>query len=163
MYTKDDIKEVLWNTFNSQADAIEFTDDNGGNFKFNVFPNETVQLGELSNMAQELFDSELFDVTMHNDCLEIEYLNPYVLERKQFSMLYEAINKWISFDDKQVASLEKKFVSLNVKYAHNTFFKSIMAALNSKKKLSAKQWEELSFLLSNGRTKYEAGILTTKN
>lgn len=163
MYTKEQIKEVLWNTFNSEAEAIELTDENNGNWLFRVYPHDNIELGKLSEMAVELYDSALFDVTMHDDCLEIEYNNPYVLERKQFHLLYETFNKWISFDDKQVASLKKKFASLNVKYASNAFFKSIMSSLEAKKKLSMKQWEELNYLLANGRTRYEAGILSTKN
>jgi len=162
-YTKEEIKNVLWDTFNIEAEAIELTDENNGNWLFKVYPTEDTELGVLSNMAQELYDSYLFEVTMRGDHLDIEYLNPYVLERKQFHLLYEALNKWISFDDKQIASLKKKFASLNVKYANNPFYKSVMAGLEDKKKLSMKQWEELSYLLANGKTKYEAGILSTKN
>lgn len=163
MFTKDEITEVLWSTFNTEAEAIELTDENNGNWLFRIYPHNDIELGKLSEMAQELYDSYLFEVTMHKDHLEIEYLNPYVLEHKQFNIIREAINKWISFDDKQVESIKKKFIGLNVKYANNPFFKSIISALESKKKLSQKQWDELEYLLVNGKTKYEAGILTTKN
>ena len=163
MYTPEDIKNVLQNTFADCAERIELAGDNEGNYRYYVYPGPDVTLGELSSKAQELYDSDLFDVTMLRDKLEVEYLNPFVLERKQFAIVYESAGKWITFDDKQVANLKNHFSRLNVKYHSNTFFKSIMEQLETKKKLSKKQFDELLFLIKNGKTKYEAGVLSKKN
>jgi len=162
-YSVEEIKTILWNTFNLEADAIELTDENNGQYKFNVFPTDDVKLETLSVMAEDLYDSDMFDVTMYRDHLEIQFLNPFVLERKSFSLIRENITQWISFDDKQVASLKKRFNMLNVKYHSNPFFKSIMKQLEENKKLSKKQFDELKYLIDRGRTRYEDGILTTKN
>lgn len=162
-YTPEEIKTVLWNVFNLEADAIEFTDDNGGQYMFNVFPTPDTKLGALSDMAQELFDSDLFDVTMKGDHLEIEYLNPYVMERKSFTMLREAITQWISFDDTQVKNMEKRFNTVHIKYHNNPFYASVVKQLKDKKKLSKKQFDEFKYLIDNGQTRYEAGVLSTKN
>lgn len=162
-YSVEDIKTVLWNTFNLEADAIELTDENNGCYKFNVFPTDDTTLDTLANMAEDLYDSELFDITTHRDYIEVEYLNPFVLERKAFKILREAITQWISFDDAQVKNLKKRFDMVHIKYHGNPFYISVMKQLTDKKKLSKKQWEELKYLIENGRTKYEAGILTTKN
>lgn len=162
-YTKEQIINVLHSTFNSEAEKIEFTQENNGNWLFRVYPHDNKDLGELSQMAQELYDSALFDVTMDIDCLEIEYLNPYVLDKNQFHILYEAINQWISFDDNQIKSLKKRFNALNVKYINNPFFKSVMSGLENKKKLSKKQFDELEYLLKYGTTRYENNLFSTKN
>lgn len=162
-YTVEDIKTVLWNTFNLDAEAIELTDENNGQYKFNVFPTDDISLETLSSMAEDLYDSDLFDVTMYRDHLEIIFLNPYMMAKESFTLLRENINTWISFDDKQVASLKKRFNMLNVKYHSNQFFKSIMKQLEEKKKLSKKQFDELKYLIDRGRTRYEDGILSTKN
>ena len=162
-YSVEDIKTVLWNTFNLEADAIELTDENNGCYKFNVFPTDDTSLDTLATMAEDLYDSQLFDIITRRDHIEVEYLNPFVLERKAFTLLREAITQWISFDDAQVKNLKKRFDMVHIKYHANPFYMSVMKQLTDKKKLSKKQWEELKYLIENGRTKYEAGILTTKN
>lgn len=162
-YSVEDIKTVLWNTFNLEADAIELTDENNGCYKFNVFPTDETTLDTLATMAEELYDSQLFDITTRRDHIEVEYLNPFVLERKAFSMLREAITQWISFEDTQVKRIETLYNQVNIKYHQGNFFPSIVKQLKEKKKLSKKQWEELKFLIDNGQTKYEAGVLSTKN
>lgn len=162
-YTQEEIRTVLWNVFNLEADAIEFIDDNGGQYIFKVFPTEDTKLGTLSDMAQDLFDSDLFDVTMKGDHLEIEFLNPYVMSRESFTMVRENIAQWISFDDTQVKNMEKRFNMVHIKYHNNPFYISVMKQLKEKKKLSKKQFDELKHLIETGQTRYEAGVLTTKN
>lgn len=73
------------------------------------------------------------------------------------------ITMWKEFDDTQIARLKKLWSFQHVKYHNNNFFASIMKQLEDKKKLTQKQFDELEFLLQNGRSKYEAGVLTTKN
>lgn len=163
MYSAEEIKNILWTTFNTLAQAIELTSENGGCYLYNVFPEDDIKTGELSQIAQELFDSDLFEVTMHNDHLTIEYLNPYVLERKQFSFIYENIVNSITFEDTMVKRIVTLFNQVNIKYHRGTFFPGLIETLKTKKKLSKKQWEELKYLIDNGQTKYEAGVLSTKN
>jgi len=165
-YTKEEIKTVLWNVFKMDAANIEFVgdnDDNGGQYIFNVFPTGDTKLGTLSNMAQELFDSDLFDVTMKGDHLVITYLDPYVMSRESFTMMRESIAQWISFDDVQIKSMEKRFNTVHIKYHSDPFYISVMKQLKEKKKLSKKQFDEFKYLIENGQTRYEAGVLSTKN
>ena len=162
-YTSKEIEEVLWNTFNLEAEAIEFTDDNNGNYKFNVFPVDDIKLGTLSDMAEELYETDLFDVTMREDHLEIEFLNPFVLERKQFRLMREALLNVVEFDDNKIKYYTKLYNTLQLTVQNNPFVKSVWNRFITKKKLSKKQWDELEYILKNGKTKYAAGILTTKN
>lgn len=57
-----------------------------------------------------------------------------------------------------------KFIKIKryVKY-HNKFFKSIINSLKKNKSLTKKQWDQLNYLITKGKTMYEDGILTTKN
>ena len=162
-YKVEDIKTVLWNTFKDTVSKIELNDENNGKYIFHVYPEETSTLNQISNISTELYDTELFDVTTERDHLVIEFENPFVLEHKQFKFINESMNQWISFDDKQIASLNKRFQGLNVKYHQNPFFKSIIKQLNDNKKLSKKQFNELKYLIEYGQTRYEANLLTTKN
>lgn len=73
------------------------------------------------------------------------------------------VTVWKQFDDQQIGRLKKLWNMQHIKYHNNNFFNSIMKQLEDKKKLTERQFDELNYLLTNGRTKYEAGILTTKN
>lgn len=162
-YNIDDIKTVLWNTFKETVTKIELVDENNGNYIFNVYPEETSTLNQIANISTELYDTELFDIITQRDHLIIEFINPFVLEYKQFKFINESINKWITFDDKQIESLNKRFNNLNVKYHQNSFFKSIIKQLNDNKKLSKNQFNELKYLIEYGKTRYEDNLFTTKN
>lgn len=162
MYSTEEIKQVLWNVFNTEAENIELTDENNGNYKFNVFPEDDATIESLIEISEDLYSSGLFTMHVADGILKIEYLNPYVLERKEFSFLYEHVNPTIKFEDTQVTALKKQFGNLNFKYAANPFYKSVMNQLENKKQLSKKQYDELTFLLQNGKTRYEAGMLSTK-
>jgi predicted outer membrane protein len=162
MYTAGEIESVLWNIFNLEAEAIELTDENDGCYMFNVYPTDDGEVADLATMAQELHDSDLFDVTMKRDHLEVEYLNPYVLERYQFRLVHESVSKKIEFSDDKIKMLKQRFDKLYQRYHDNPFFKSVMNQLETKKKLSQRQYDELKFLIDNGKSRYEMGVLSTK-
>lgn len=68
----------------------------------------------------------------------------------------------IEFDDAKIKYYKKLFSFLSPK--HNTpFWNSMMSQLEKNKKLSKKQFDELDFLLKNGKSRYEDGVLSTKN
>lgn len=73
------------------------------------------------------------------------------------------VTVWKQFDDTQIARLKKLWNMQHIKYHNDNFFSKIMKQLETKKKLSQKQFDELEYLLQNGRSKYEAGVLSTKN
>jgi hypothetical protein len=70
-------------------------------------------------------------------------------------------NDEVIFDDESKLRYYKRlWDSLNIKYTqYNTFFPKIFKKMMEKKKLSRLQWAELEFLLKNGKSRYEAGIL----
>jgi len=80
-----------------------------------------------------------------------------------FEEFQEARNIFKEFDQTQIDRMKKLWSFQHAKYHNNTFFVNIMKQLEEKKKLSQRQYEELQYLLDNGRSKYEAGVLTTKN
>lgn len=77
--------------------------------------------------------------------------------------LNENMNDKIEFSDNRIKSIRTSFNSLPLKYVNNKFFKSIMQQLEKNKKLTKKQYDNLSYLLRHGRSMYEDGYLTTKN
>jgi hypothetical protein len=48
---------------------------------------------------------------------------------------------------------------LNVKYHNNPFFSKIWKKFSQSKSITKGQWVELKFLLENGKSRYEAGVL----
>lgn len=68
----------------------------------------------------------------------------------------------IEFTDNRIKNILILFDQQHVKY-HNTFFKSIINSLKKNKSLTKKQWDQLNYLITKGKTMYEDGILTTKN
>lgn len=95
------------------------------------------------------------------DITEDELGDEYVPSYQEF---HEAkLTVWKQFDDTQIARLKKLWNMQHIKYHNDNFFSKIMKQLEDKKKLSEKQFDELNFLLINGRSKYEAGVLSTKN
>lgn len=68
-----------------------------------------------------------------------------------------------TFTDAEITYYERLWNWTNVKYHNNRFFTTIWNKLKTKKELTNKQWLELEFLLKNGKSRYEAGQLSTKN
>ena len=63
------------------------------------------------------------------------------------------------FTDSEIRYYQKFWDSINFKYRNNKFFVTLWNKMTSKKELSNKQWIELEYLLKNGKSRYEAGIL----
>jgi len=63
------------------------------------------------------------------------------------------------FTDSELSYWNKLWNSLNIKYHNNQFFSKIWDLMKTKKSLTKKQWLEMEFLLKNGKSRYEAGIL----
>lgn len=63
------------------------------------------------------------------------------------------------FTDSEIQYFQKLWDSLYDKYRYNKFFSSLWNQVKNKKSLSNKQWIQLEFLLKNGKSQYEAGIL----
>lgn len=68
----------------------------------------------------------------------------------------------IEFTDNRIKSILIQFDQQHVKY-HNKFFKSIINSLKKNKSLTKKQWDQLNYLITKGKTMYEDNYLTTKN
>lgn len=67
------------------------------------------------------------------------------------------------FTEDEIKYFKKLWTFLNIKYENNTFFKGLYDKMTTKKYLTKNQWSELEYLLKNGRSKYEAGILPKNN
>lgn len=79
--------------------------------------------------------------------------------------VYEEFNAHTNkrtFTDIEIKDNQRLWDSLYTKYTTNTFFKKLFDQMRDKKYLSANQWKELEFLLKNGKSRYEAGILSKK-
>lgn len=63
------------------------------------------------------------------------------------------------FTESEISYYQKLWDSLHQNYRYNKFFSSIWSQAKRRKSLSSKQWRELEFLLKNGRSRYDSGIL----
>lgn len=64
-----------------------------------------------------------------------------------------------NFTDTEIVYYQKLWDWLHEKYRNNQFFLKLWNQAKLKKSLSQRQWLELEFLLKNGKSRYEAGIL----
>lgn len=65
----------------------------------------------------------------------------------------------VIFTDSQISYYQKMWDWLPERYRNNSFFSNVWQQMRSKKSLTKKQWTELEYLLKNGKSRYEAGIL----
>lgn len=63
------------------------------------------------------------------------------------------------FTQDEINYYQKLWDWLPEKYRYNKFFSSLWEKAKEKRSLSQKQWTQLEFLLKNGKSQYEAGIL----
>lgn len=63
------------------------------------------------------------------------------------------------FSDSEIVYFQRLWDSLNQKYRYNQFFVKLWNQAKDKRYLTKKQWTQLEYLLRNGRSQYEAGIL----
>lgn len=159
MFSIEEIKKVLWNTFQETVSKIDYIGDN----IYYVYPDRDATLDDIANISEELYDTELFDITLEREYLVIEYLGEYVLEKKQFMYMHETLNHTIEFNDGQIKNVMQRYNGLHSKYHNDNFFAPMIKKLQKNKKLTKKQNDQLQFLLKNGKSMYEAGYLTTKN
>lgn len=100
MYSIDEIKKVLWNTYQEKVSKIDFIEtDNKNNYVFYVYPDSESTLDEIANISEELYDTELFDITLERDKLIVKYLNESLIERNAYIKLYKIINEDIKTNE----------------------------------------------------------------
>jgi hypothetical protein len=68
-------------------------------------------------------------------------------------------SKYKDFTESEIAYYQRLWDFLHFRYRNNKFFSSLWDKLISKKRLTKNQWIELEFLLKNGKSRYEAGLL----
>lgn len=73
--------------------------------------------------------------------------------------IFENFNTRKTFTEGEISYYQRLWDFLNEKYRRNKFFSNIWEQAKAKRSLSGKQWSELEFLLKNGKSRYEAGIL----
>jgi hypothetical protein len=63
------------------------------------------------------------------------------------------------FTANEIEYYQKLWDWLPQKYRFNPFFSKLWNQVKTKKYLTKKQWTQLEYLLKNGKSQYEAGIL----
>ena len=63
------------------------------------------------------------------------------------------------FTDAEITYYQKLWDWLHERHRNNAFFSKLWSQAKINKYLTKKQWTELEFLLKNGKSRYEAGIL----
>jgi hypothetical protein len=77
-------------------------------------------------------------------------------------IIYENFNQYQKkkeFTDSEIDYYQKLWDWLPQKYRFNQFFLKLWNQAKDKRYLSNKQWIQLEYLLKNGKSQYEAGIL----
>jgi len=78
---------------------------------------------------------------------------------KNLILFEEFSNNRKYFSDDEIPYWTRLWNSLNIKYHNNPFFSKLWKQITTRKQLTQKQWIEIEYLLKNGRSRYEAGIL----
>lgn len=100
MYSIEEIKKVLWNTYQEKVSKIDYIEtDDKNNYVFYVYPDSESTLDEIANISEELYDTELFDITLERDKLIVKYLNESLIERNVYIKLYKIINEDIKTNE----------------------------------------------------------------
>lgn len=169
LYSEEQIQTVLWNVLGDKVNSIRLLDD----YTFGVtFPKTTTYM-QISDLLGELIDTDLFDIenkgSIDDDGTQL-YILKYigedeVLEFHQHRFFYnilENASNFVEFEDSMIKRWTTLYNMQHIKY-HSGFFKSIFDQLIKNKRLTKKQYDEFKFLLDNGKSRYEAGVLSTKN
>jgi len=69
----------------------------------------------------------------------------------------------VELDDNKIAYYKQLWNNLHEKYRNQGIWKNMWQTAQDKKSLTRKQFAELDYLLRNGKTQYESGILSTKH
>ena len=167
LYTETEIKDVLWNIFTTYAKEIKFLEQIGEEFWYEVILEDEITVDDMNDIRSELDKSDLFDaINKGSDKMLIKYVGENnLMDVQEFKKFNEKINEnkeIMSFEDTQIKMYKKMFDSLPERLRNNSFLKSVMNQMEKNKKLTKKQFTELNFVFQNGKTRYEAGQLSTK-
>ncbi len=166
LYTKEEIQEILWNTFTTHAKEIKFLDHVGLEYWFEVVLEDDISLDVMNQLSEELHESDLFDVVNKGkDKLLVKYIGENeVLDLQEMRSLNESMQKkYIEFDDDMIKRNKKLYSFLPNNVANSNFVKAMYDLMLKNKKLTEKQWDEFKYILDNGKSKYNDKKLTTKN
>lgn len=166
LYTQEQIKEVLWNTFKTYAKNIEFVDQVGDEYWYNIELEDSISMDKFHEIGMDLYDSTVFDVINKGENkLLVKYIaESDILELNEIKSLNEKLsNDYIEFNEGQLKRYKKLYDSLKENLRLNSFIKKTYDLMQKNKKLSSKQWIELKYVLENGKTRYEDKKLSTKN
>lgn len=78
---------------------------------------------------------------------------------KNIQLYEEYSSDNIIFNDGQIQRAETLWNSLHFKYTNNKFFANLFNKMRTQRSLTKKQWAELNYLLTNGKSRYESGNL----
>jgi hypothetical protein len=134
------------------------------NFKLTIDENENITISGFDNISYMLIPT-YFRNLIDELCILGNYKKTMIYQgsiKLTKNTLYEAVtSNLVYFNDEFKLSYYKRlWDSLNIyKSVHNKFFNSLYTKMITKKVLTKLQWIELEYLLKNGKSRYEAGIL----
>lgn len=166
LYTKDEIKEILWNTFTTHAKEIKFLEQVGEEYWYEVILEDDISLDTMNKISEELHESDIFDaVSRGKDKLLIKYTGEdTVLDLQEMRKLNESLKKeYIEFDEDMIKRNKKLYSFLPNNVANTPFVQSVYNQMIKNKRLTVKQWDEFKYILDNGKSKYNNKQLGTKN
>jgi hypothetical protein len=73
--------------------------------------------------------------------------------------IFENTKAYKDFSESEIAYYQKLWDFLHYRYRTNKFFSGLWEKVIAKKRLTNNQWIELEFLLKNGKSRYESGLL----
>lgn len=94
-YTEEQIKKVITDSFflhEVNVEGIYGDHIKDGNYVFRVEPFANgITMERIADKLRELHDSGLFQIYSYENYYMVVYLNPYVLERRQFRLIYKSV------------------------------------------------------------------------
>lgn len=167
LYTKDQIKEILWSIFTINASDIKYLEQVGDEYWYEVTLENDITLDTMNKLSEDLYESDIFDVVNKGkDKLIVKYTGEAdVLSLDEMRALNEKVEpkKYVEFDDSMIKRNKTLYSFLPNNVANSPFVQSVYNKMLTNKKLTVKQWEEFKYILDNGKSKYNNNKLTTKN
>ncbi len=165
LYDPEYVRNVLWNAFTFYADEIKFLEQIGTQYWYSIIFNKEITLDRMNDILEELHDTGIFDVINEGPTTLIKYTGEDdIMDVQEMRTLMEKMAvEYVDFPDEQIKRNMKLYSFLPNNVANSPFVQSVYNRMLSKKRLTKRQWEELKYILDNGKTKYNNNQLTTKN
>lgn len=165
LYDPEYVRTVLWNAFTKFADDIKFLEQIGNQYWYTVKPSPIMSVQRMGTILDELHETGIFDIINRGADILIKYTGEDdVMDVQECRALMEKMAvEYVEFDDAMIKRNKTLYSFLPNNVANSPFVQSVYNKMLTKRRLTKRQWDELKYILDNGKSKYNNNQLTTKN